>query len=122
VEERRVEKARSVVKEAVKKLDDVISEVLKGQSYKNLTKGIWEIYSKVEYAIVLLKLHLRQERPGKLLNKKKDVEIKFSLAKASDNLTHALDKISSGEYSVALESARSARDVLRDVLTSIRKM
>ncbi len=119
----RIEKAEDTLREAVKTLDRVISQVSSGKSTTDYSHAIWETYSKSEYSIMMLKLHLAIETPGRLAGKTKTAETDLvTLMRASDELTTALNYAENGDYSKALESARRGRDILRETLLTIRKV
>ncbi len=118
----RVDKAEDTLREAVKTLDQVISQVSSGKSASDYSHAIWETYSKAEYSVMVLKLHLAIETPGRLVGKIKTTETDIdTLKKASDELSAALNYAAEGDYSKALESARRGRDILRETLLLIRK-
>lgn len=119
----RVDKAEDTLREAVKTLDRVISQVSSGKSTSDYSHAIWETYSKAEYSITMLKLHLAVETPGRLAGKNKTTETDIdTLKKASDELSAALNYTEDGDYSKALESARRGRDILRETLLHIRRV
>ncbi len=119
----RVDKAEDTLREAVKTLDRVISQVSSGKSASDYSHAIWETYSKAEYSIMMLKLHLAVETPGRLAGKNKTADTDIdTLKKASDELSAALNYTEEGDYSKALESARRGRDMLRETLLLIRKV
>jgi hypothetical protein len=119
----RAQKASKTLAESVKMLDKVIHQVSEGKSVADFSHAIWEIYSKLEYSILMLKLYLEIENPGKLAGKIKIEEKELDmLAKASDELTAALKSSELEDYPKALESARRARNILRATLLTIRKI
>jgi hypothetical protein len=119
----RIEKAEDTLREAVTTLDRVISQVSSGKSATDYSHAIWDTYSKAEYSIMMLKLHLAVETPGRLAGKTKSAENDLTtLIKASDELTVALQYAEDGDYPEALESARRGRDILRETLLMIRKL
>ncbi|MBI2936930.1 MAG: hypothetical protein HYY22_01855 [Thaumarchaeota archaeon] len=119
----RVDKAEDTLREAVKTLDQVINQVSSGKSASDYSHAIWETYSKAEYSIMMLKLHLAVETPGRLAGKNKTTDTDIdTLKKASDELSAALTYTAGGDYSKALESARRGRDMLRETLLLIRKV
>ena len=119
----RVDKAADTLREAVKTLDQVISQVSSGKSTSDYSHAIWETYSKAEYSVTMLKLHLAIETPGRLVRKNKTTKTDIdTLKKASDELSAALNYTEEGDYSKALESARRGRDILRETLLLIRKV
>lgn len=119
----RAQKASKTLAESVKMLDKVIQQVSEGKSVADFSHAIWETYSKLEYSILMLKLYLGIESPGKLAGKIKIEEKELDmLVKASDELTAALKSSEIEDYPKALESARRARNILRATLLTIRKI
>lgn len=119
----RAQKASKTLAEAVKTLDRTIQQVSAGKSAADYSHAVWETYSKVEYSILMLKLHLGIENPGRLTGKIKIEERELDmLVKASDELTAALKSAEDEDYPKALESARRARNILRATLLTIRKI
>ncbi len=116
-------KASDTLSEAVKILDNVIHIMSTGKSIINCSHSIWETYSKVEYSVLMLKLYLGIENPGRIAERininKTDIKM---LIKASDDITLSLQHIKANDYSKALDSARRARDILRVALLDIRKI
>lgn len=119
----RAQKAGETLGEAVKILDRTIQQVSTGKSMADYSHAIWETYSKVEYSILMLKLHLGIENPGRLTGKIKVGERELDmLVQASDELTAALKRAEDKDYQGALESARRGRNILRATLLTIRKV
>jgi len=100
----------------------VIRQISEGRGVTDCSHAIWDIYSKVEYSIIMLKLHLGVESPGRVTGKVEAPEDDVDrLVQASDELSTALQSCGRKEYYKALESARRARDILRLTLLEIRR-
>lgn len=119
----RAEKAITTLSESVKILDKIIQQVAAGKSVADCSHAVWETYSKVEYSILMLKLYLGIENPGRLTGKTESMANELdTLVQASDNLTAALRSAEEKDYLKTLESARRARNILRTALLDIRKV
>lgn len=119
----RAEKATTTLSESVKILDKIIQQVVAGKSVADCSHAVWETYSKVEYSVLMLKLYLSIENPGRLTGKTEPMANELdTLVQASDNLTAALRSAEEKDYLKALESARRARNILRTALLDIRKV
>ncbi len=119
----RAKKVKETISEAVKILDQIEQQVSSNKSVSDYSYTIWEIFSKMEYSIMLLKLHLGTENPGRLIKQvkihKNDREM---LVEVSNEMINALNNLQAEKYLKALESARIARNILHATLLVIRKV
>jgi len=107
--------------DALKMSNEAISKLSKGIDPASMADMVWEAYSKLEHAVILLKLDLGDESSQRQESLKEDpLDIGGLLVKASDSLANALDNLSS-DFHEALMDARSARDALRSTLIHIKK-
>ena len=119
---KRIDKVRALMSDAIKINDEAIVMFSKRIDSVNMADRVWEAYSKLEHAIILLKLDLSDEfiqRQG-YLEEDDPFDVGGLLVKASDSLINALNKIDSDLYE-ALINARLARDALRLVLSRLKK-
>ena len=118
-----IKKARIKLAEAIKTLDLIISQISVNTNISDYSYEVWEIYSNVEYSILMLKLHLGQENFGKfvLKNKIKENDL-VALVKVFNYLKDALNDLDNENYIKAIESARRAKRVLHTTLLTIRKI
>lgn len=118
----RTKKAETTLIEAKEILDKIISEVAINKNIQNYSINIWEIYSKVEYSIFLLKLHLCEENPGRFIEiiktEKNDIKM---LVEVSDALSMALKNMKLKNYSESIGNARIVKKTLHNVLIDLRK-
>jgi len=107
--------------DAVRINDEAISMLSQGINPMSIADIVWEAYSKLEHAIILLKLDLGDEFSQRQKSSEEDpFDIGGLLVKASDNLVNALNKIGSDLHE-ALMNARSARDALKLTLSHIER-
>ena len=103
--------------DAMKINDEAISNLSQGINPVSISDMVWEAYSKVEHAIILLKLDLGDEFGQRQESLEEDpFDIGGLLVKASDNLVNALNNLSSNLHE-ALMNARLARDALKLALS-----
>ena len=118
----RAKKAEETIVDAAKILDQIIQQVSKDKNVSDFSHAIWEIFSKIEYSILMLKLYLGNENPGRITKKvkinKNDHEM---FVEVSNEITDALNNLREENYFKALESARRARNILHTTLLAIRK-
>ena len=113
----RVDKAMALMNDAMRINDKAIMKFSQGIDPVSISDMVWEAYSKVEHAIILLKLDLGDEFGQRQESLEEDpFDIGGLLVKASDNLVNALNKISSDLHR-ALMDARLARDALKLTLS-----
>tara|TARA_B100001971_G_C18012062_1_gene442906 strand:- start:78 stop:485 length:408 start_codon:yes stop_codon:yes gene_type:complete len=119
----RAKKAEESIAEAVKTLDQILQHVSTDKNVSNYSHAIWEIFNKIEYSILMLKLHLGTENPGRLIEQVKTKENdRERLIEVSNEITDALNNLQVEKYLKALESARRARNILHATLLVIRKI
>jgi|TARA_B100002003_G_scaffold25857_1_gene21408 hypothetical protein len=119
----RAKKAEEAIAEAVKILDQIIQQVSAGKNVSDYSHAIWESFSKIEYSIIMLKLHLGKEYPGRLFKKVKIKENDHEmLIDVSNEITYALNNLRKEKYLKALESGRRARNILHATLLDMRKI
>lgn len=122
MKDRRVEKVRTLIGDALKMSDEAILAISKGHNLMNIADTVWKTYSKVEHSIILLKLDLENELGQEQENLERDgPDLGALLVKTSDSLTDALDNLDSSDLHEALKDARMARDALKLVLSSLRR-
>ena|GEM_PF-3400645 len=118
----RVEKAMTKLKEAQRTLNEVIAETGMGKGHQALSNDIWRAFAKIEYAVLLLKLHLRVENPGQLLKGPEITDdLGDELVKSAELVSRAILDIDRQRLQGALLYARQGRDILREILLVIRK-
>lgn len=118
----RVEKAMTELKETQRTLNEVIAKTGMGKDYQAISNDIWRAFAKIEYAVLLLKLHLRVENPGQLLKGPVITEdLDEELVKSADLVTRAVLDIEQERVQEALLYARQGRDILKEILLVIRK-
>ncbi len=117
-----IEKAETTLIDAKKILDNIVSHVTLGKNIQNYSINIWEIYCKVEYSILLLKLHLDEENPGRFIEvtKLEKNYIKI-LTEVSDDLSRSIKNMKLKNYFKAIEHARNVKQILHNVLLDLRK-
>jgi len=107
--------------DAMRISDEAIVMFSKGIDPMNIVDTVWEAYSKVEHAIILLKLDLGDEFGQRHESLDEDpFDIGGLLVKASDSLVNSLNKISSDLHE-ALMDARLARNSLKLALSNLEK-
>lgn len=110
------------LKEAQRTLNEVIAKTGMGKDHQALSKDIWRAFAKIEYAVLLLKLHLRVENPGQLLKGPEITEdLGDELVKSAHLVSRAVLDIEQERVQEALLYARQGRDILREILLVIRK-
>ncbi len=117
----RAKKAEETIIDAAKILDQIIQQISTEKNISDFPHTTWEIFSKIEYSILMLKLYLGNENPGRLI--KKDMINKNGqemLVDVSNEITDALMSFRDEKYFNALESARRARNSLHALLIAIR--
>ncbi|MCP8316317.1 MAG: hypothetical protein H3Z51_05575 [archaeon] len=118
---KRIDKARALMSDAMRINDEAIVMFSKGIDPMNIVDTVWEAYSKVEHAIILLKLDLGDEFGQRHESLDEDpFDIGGLLVKASDSLVNSLNKISSDLHE-ALMDARLARNSLKLALSNLEK-
>ncbi|MCP8320727.1 MAG: hypothetical protein H3Z52_07280 [archaeon] len=118
---KRIDKARALMSDAMRINDEAIVMFSKGIDPMNIVDMVWEAYSKVEHAIILLKLDLGDEFGQRQESLDEDpLDIGGLLVKASDSLVNSLNKISSDLHE-ALMDARLARNSLKLALSNLEK-
>ena len=117
----RSKKAEETIIDAAKILDQIIQQISTEKNISDFSHTTWEIFSKIEYSILMLKLYLGNENPGRLI--KKDMINKNGqemLVDVSNEIADALMSFRDEKYFNALESARRARNSLHALLIAIR--
>jgi hypothetical protein len=111
------------LREAIRILDQVVHQVSSGKNVVDSSHAIWETYRKAEYSVMMIRLHLALENPGRpsVRTNVEDNDLAV-LIEASDELTSALKSAEAGDYQSALESVRRGRNILRETLLAIRKI
>ncbi len=117
---KRVDKARALINSAVRINDEAIMIFSKSSNPTSIADMVWEAYSKLEHAIILLKLDLGVEFSQRQESLEDPSDVGGLLVKASDNLVNALNKMDSDLHEVLMNS-RSARDALKLALSQIEK-
>ena len=118
---KRIDKAMTLMSDAMRINDKAIMIFSQGINPVSIVDMIWEAYSKVEHAIILLKLDLNDEFGQRQESLEEDpFDIGGLLVKASDSLANALNKISSDLHE-ALMDARLARNSLKLALSHIER-
>ncbi|MEM3069271.1 MAG: hypothetical protein QXH58_05105 [Nitrososphaerales archaeon] len=117
---KRVDKARALINSAVRINDEAIMIFSKSSNPMSIADMVWEAYSKLEHAIILLKLDLGVEFSQRQESLEDPSDVGGLLVKASDNLVNALNKMDSDLHEVLMNS-RSARDALKLALSQIEK-
>ncbi len=118
----RAKKAEETIADAAKILDQIIQQISTGKNVSDFSHAIWEIFSKIEYSILMLKLYLGNENPGRLTKKVKINENDREMfVDVSNEITDTLSNLRDENYFKALESARRARNILHATLLAIRK-
>ncbi len=117
---KRVDKARALINSAVRINDEAIMIFSKSSNLTSIANMVWEAYSKLEHAIILLKLDLGVEFSQRQESLEDPSDVGGLLVKASDNLVNALNKMDSDLHEVLMNS-RSARDALKLALSQIEK-
>jgi hypothetical protein len=117
---KRVDKARALINSAIRINDEAIMIFSKSSNPMNIADMVWEAYSKLEHAIILLKLDLGVEFSQRQESLEDPSDVGGLLVKASDNLVNALNKMDSDLHEVLMNS-RSARDALKLALFQIEK-
>jgi len=96
--------------------------LLQGKALSEVEVIIWEAYSRVEYAIFLIKLGAESEfRPNRGPSKPAEPAVSVSVTQTEEELDVALHAYQANDSSRALSSARGARDRLRSLLAEARK-
>jgi len=117
----RVDKARALMSDAMRISDEAIMIFSQGIDPMNISDIVWKAYSKVEHAIILLKLDLGDEFSQRQESLEEDpLDIGGLLVKASDSLVNALSNLSS-DFHEALMDARLARDALKLALSHLER-
>ena len=124
-EQSRISKAREAFEKASTEMDHIKHLIgPRDSTTHNITMSAWKIQSHLEYAIALLKLHLKSEEPISRI--KKDViptEIvpMETILETSNYLESTLKKIKNRDYSICIAEAREARNTLRKMIRYYRK-
>ena len=120
--EKRQIKFESAITNARKSLSVILDKLENGENI-HLQRGIiWNAYSEVEYATLLIRHHLNVEDPGRLFPRKRRLDKpSSSLTTALDDLTEADENIKSQEYLDMLMSVRRAGHALREALAFLRR-
>lgn len=85
-----------------------------------MANEVWEVHSRVEYSVVLLKLHLREERPGVFRRVPAvKAEQRDLVVQSRHFVEKALTDLQANRLGEALEAARCSRDRLRALLKSV---
>ncbi|MEM3383154.1 MAG: hypothetical protein QXL52_03140 [Nitrososphaerales archaeon] len=121
---KRIDKVKALINDAIRINDKAIMMLSKGNDIINLADKVWEAYSKLECAIILLKLNLdndsTQDKEFQGSLKENCFDVGGLLVRAYDALTNTLDKIDS-DLITTLMNTRLARDSLRLVLSRLKK-
>ncbi|MGQ9718339.1 MAG: hypothetical protein ACUVWK_00560 [Nitrososphaerales archaeon] len=116
----RVEKARSLMNEAMKMSNAAIEAFSQGRDSKEVVDTVWESYRRVEHAIILIRLSVGDEYSPDRESLKDSSDIGGLLVNASDALSEAIGRLDS-DLNEVLRKARVARDALRSVLYRFKK-
>lgn len=118
----RTQKAIKSLNESSNILDKIIENISEEIVPENFTFSLWEVYSKLEYSVLMLKLHLGENVSRKIgghidsvIN---DLE---NLTAASDQINIALGNAEEGDYQGTLEHTRKSRNLIREMMVKIRK-
>jgi hypothetical protein len=87
---------------------------------KGSPDAVWEVYSKVEKAVAVLKFKLDYETPGVSIKLPKAAHPEKLVEEAEALMARAVSELESGEFERAVETLRAARNNLRSVLTPSR--
>lgn len=118
----RFEKIVSSMDASTRIMREIISSIASGADAAELANKIWEAHSKIECAILFLKLEAGVEEPGRPPSPRSHSEdAKSRLVLAEDCASEAREAAVKGDHPKALERARKARDTLREVLLQLRR-
>jgi hypothetical protein len=118
----RTQKAIKSLIEASNILDNILERISEDGFTADFIYSLWEAYSKLEYSVLMLKLHL-----GEDVSKKIGGEIKSTgddsenLSRASDKINQALNRAEEEDYQGTLEFTRKSRNLMRNIMVQIRK-
>ncbi|NWG08927.1 MAG: hypothetical protein HXX80_01205 [Nitrososphaerales archaeon] len=115
----RVERARSLMNEAMKMCNESIVEFSQGRDSKDVVDTVWESYRRVEHAIILIRLSIGDEYAPDRESLEDSSDIGGLLVKASDALSEAIGRLDS-DLNEVLRKARVSRDALRSVLSRFK--
>ena len=117
-----MDKALNELNEAQRILNEVIAQISMSREPHSLSTEIWRAFSKIEYSVLLFKLHLKDENPGQLAKSPKLSEsLRDELVRAADLVSRTLSDTRQESYAEALLHARQARDILREIQLVLRK-
>lgn len=118
----RIVRALATTSEIKEDLRGILCELNEGGSIEAFSERVWNIYSKVEHIVLIIKLEVGRERPGILINKKEfEGDPKEKLTSALHLIDEAIGALKDRQLDEALEKTRNARDKLKGVLIFLRK-
>ena len=118
----RLDKAELALQRAKRNIDSTLLDINRSRKIETKEPKIWDGYSDVEYACVLLKLHVNVDNPGRLYPKGQRLgDPTENLKLASSEIHDALSKLRHRKSSDSLEAARRASRALRKVLAAVRR-
>jgi len=115
-----IRKVKKALQDAEALINDTIGLRAKDGDKDSNFSRIWRAYSKIEYSVALLKLHLNMEEPGALRKDSNNGELSDLLVGAYDHVSDAVDMLGKKRFEETLRSTRKARDMMRNVLIQLR--
>ena len=103
----------------VDNMNNILSD---GKNICDCSNEIWKIYANLEYSIIVVKMYLNAENPGRFNQLKKVIGSNYDqLLQASDYLLKAISFFESKDYLLFLKYARLARQTFGSILLNIGK-
>ena len=98
-----------------------ISEKNKSSDSRQFLNLIWLTQSRLEYAILLIRLSYGLDSPPARLAKQADYSGTQTMLEVKNKIDNALTALDSGDIRCAIQDARFARDLLRQGLLKMRR-
>jgi len=118
----RTQKAIKSLIEVSNILDNILERISEDGFTADFIYSLWEAYSKLEYSVLMLKLHLGEDVSrnigGEIKSTGDDSE---NLSRASDQINQALNRAEDEDYQGTLEFTRKSRNLMRNIMVEIRK-
>jgi len=97
-------------------------KLLSDNSEAQINYELWEIFADLELNVALLKLEVKKENPAmEIVKHKSTLSNEETLVKCSQLVTSSISELSQGDTERTLERVRDARNIMRELMSRIRR-
>lgn len=114
-------KAEGALQEAVKRLRSMLSSTASSVPFMEWKDHLWEAHAQLEHTVLLIKLELGGDAPSNERISRVTPDHKDATVQATEAAEEALKKLKASNLEGAIQSARRARNFLKQMLVSVRR-